>query len=185
MSAFDDFDLDVRFDPGPMPDGRLARGPVNIKVTQVTCEPDCLPEVDTAGLQCKRPPERTAVGPECVGLHRTVAHTCQESCNPVLCMEEHKPPTVLQLTCEDTCGHEATCPPKTCELGCETDTCPDGTCGCNTSETCNRDACEGGAITSPPCEDVSGAEDTCDRCPGNTDGCGDADTDRCVKTDPC
>ena len=189
---FDEFDLDVRFDSGSGSESYFARRPVDIRVTEVTCEPGCGPG-DTLDVECGRPPERTAVGPECVGLRRTVAHTCPESCNPVLCMG-HQPPTVLEHTCEDTCadtcvgtcGHQATCPPKTCGLDCETDTCPDATCGCDTSETCNRDACEGGGrITSPPCEDASGAEDTCDACPPQSNGCGDADTDRCVRTDNC
>lgn len=180
---FDDFDLDIRFDGGSVSERYSAGGPVHIKVTEITCQADCGREFDTLGAQCERHPERTALALECAGLPGTVGHTCPESCNPLLCAVR-EPPTAFEHTCEQTCAPQATCPANTCGLDCETDTCPDATCGCNTNETCNRDICEGGGqVTSPPCEDPSGAEDTCDACPAQTGGCGGADTDQCVKTD--
>jgi hypothetical protein len=182
-SEFDEFDLDIRFGAGPISEHDFG-GPAKLRATELTCIADCDPDVRTKVFQCEHHPERTVVEQECAGLDLTISHTCPESCDRVLCMER-EPATLLYPTCGDTCAPQATCPAKTCGLDCETDTCPDATCGCNTSETCNRDLCEGGQITSPPCQDDSDADDTCDACPGQSNGCGTADTDNCVKTSDC
>ena len=162
-SQFDDFDLDVRFHADPfaqsMLPGPLLSSPavchVIVPTVLVGCEPA---PVKTAEVACEIQIQPTIVEHTC---EQTCAHTCAGQTCP------------NQNTCDpQVCGvtNPAVCDTNTCNLGCETNTCPDATCGCNTNETCNQDICDGGGITAPPCQDVSGGEDTCDACPAQTGG---------------
>jgi len=168
-SQFDEFDLDVRFHPDSVMGSLSAGPPAEIHFTRVTCQAACEKEFKTDPPECVNQPVKT-VGPGCVvHIPPTVEATCPNTCRPGECNIKI-PPTAIGHTCEDTCAPRQTCPAHTCGLDCETDTCPDATCGCNTNETCNQQICDGGGITSPPCQDLSAGEDTCDACQPPTGG---------------
>ena len=161
---FGDFDLDVRFYPNPS--GGASAG-LLANTSPEVCNVPIVPTV----IRCEPSPPNTE-GPACVvPIVPTVAgHTCEQTCDPRIC----------------GVTNPAVCDTNTCNLGCQTQTCPDATCGCNTNETCNQNLCQGGgAITAPPCQDVSAADDTCDACQPQTGGCGGAETDNCVRTENC
>ena len=110
----DDFDLDIRFHGDAAPVSPLNFG---------------------TGVQCVVPVVPTMA----------FDNTCGDTCQTCLECEINIVPTAaFENTCQDTCAGQQTCPVHTCGLDCETDTCPDATCGCNTSETCNQDICNGG-----------------------------------------
>ena len=169
-SESDEFDLDVRFHGDPRMERPRAglipktESPAcQVVHTSIGCHP-----VNTLGPACMLEP--TVVGQTCLN---TCADTCADTCDRTCGAQQTCANTCPgQETCGVTCAGNQTCPADTCGLDCETDTCPDATCGCNTSETCNQDICDGGGggITAPPCQDVSGGEDTCDACPPQTGG---------------
>lgn len=156
FDSADEFDLDIRFDETPIPTGGSGVR-INAAVTGINCQ---------------------VLDPTLVEA------TCENTC--VECNIHVQPTLAFEKTCQDTCVGHQTCPVHTCGLDCETDTCPDATCGCNTTETCNQDICEGGGggITAPPCDDPSGADDTCDAC-GHGGGGNPDDTDNCTGGAAC